>query len=116
MDKLGDLAPVLDVENTEVTGDVDGRAAARGAAALFPTGLVAMEHHAVRAAHQPALSRVEGPAVRSAGGLGKVLSDLPTASQRIHLYSKNARPFARGETGRRSPPVPGAGRRQPAGL
>jgi hypothetical protein len=60
---------MLDVEGAEVAGDVDRRATARGAAALLPARLVAVEHHALGAVYQPAVLAVP---------LGEVLPDLPT--------------------------------------
>lgn len=60
---LGNLPPVLDIEDAKITGDVDGRAAAWGAAALLPTRLRAVEHGARGALHPPVVRRVERPAI-----------------------------------------------------
>jgi hypothetical protein len=75
MEHLGDLAPVLDVEDAEVAGDVNRRAAAGGAVALLPAGLVAGIHRALGAGDEPAVRLVACAVI-----LGKLLSDLPTAS------------------------------------
>ena len=62
---------MLDVEDAEVAGDVNRRATARGATALLPTRLMAVEHHAFGAVYQPAVLTVP---------LTEVLPDLPTVA------------------------------------
>jgi len=109
VDQVGDFTSVLDVEPAEVAGDVDRRAAARGPAALLPARHLAVIHGTFSAGDQPAVR------LGAVGPLRNLLPDLPATSHAVHL-KQNARPFARGEMGRRSPPVPVAGRHQPAGL
>jgi hypothetical protein len=87
MEHLGDLAAMLDVEDTEVAGNVDRRATALGAAALLPARLFAGTNHALGAVHQPAVLAVL---------LSEFLPDLPTASH-VPPSQQKRPPLARSE-------------------
>lgn len=108
LNEVNDILTVFEVECAEIARDMDRRAAAGGAAALLPAGHLAAANRALGAVNEPAVRLVA-----AAVFLREFLSDLPTASH-VPPSQQKRPPLARGETGRRSSPVPGAGQRQPA--